>query len=107
MHTDFLFIILLCIVAEIGFDIIIIPIIQIIRYADVRRGKPAASRVIFSLSLGAGSDGLGLVRYPPWLIGLRFPLILAPSKDHSHVEPRFLVLSCPMYHSSCVVAISQ
>ena len=60
MHTDFLFIILLCIVTEIGFDIIIIPIIQIIRYADVRRGKPAASRVIFRLSLGAGSDGLGL-----------------------------------------------
>ena len=43
---------------KVGLDIIIIPVIQIIRHADVRGGKPAASRVIFSLGLGAGGNGI-------------------------------------------------
>ena len=37
-----------------------------------------------------------LVRYPPLLMELRFPLIRAPSKDHSQVVPRLRVLNCPI-----------
>ena len=80
MHTDFLFIILLCIVAEIGFDIILMPVVKIVRHTDVRRGKPAAGRVVFSLGLGAGGNGIGLGAVPSLTDGVPLSIDFGPFK---------------------------
>ena len=80
MNADFLFIILLCVVTEVGLDIIIIPVIQIIGHADVRRGKPAAGRVVFGLGLGTGSDGLGLGAVSSLADGVALAIDFGPFK---------------------------
>ena len=65
--------------------------------SDGLKIRPALS--YSALAFVPSAMASALVRYPPFEIGCRLPLIRAPSKDHSHFLPRFLVRNSPMLSS--------